>query len=507
MEVDFTYDRETVQGEARKLGYFEVAMGDATKDKEYLQGIFRVRCEEIEKVAMKYLRPENLTLCLLLPEGEAETADPRTIEELVNGLEATSASHETMGSIKKAVLENGIILLFQEDHSLPVVGICSVFLGGVRFEKGGKAGLTHFLSEMLTRGTELYTARQLAQEVDSIGATLRTFSGRNSFGVQAKGLSKDFPSLLRLVAEVVTKPSFPHEEVEKVRGEILAALGKERDKMIPWTMRLLRETLYERHPYRLNILGEEGTIKGIKRSDLRKYYKRYAIPQNMVLAITGDARWEEVLKSVKGAFKGLRRASFPPPPIPQELKKKGIKKKEVEREKKQVHIALGFLGTTLKDQDRFPLEVLEAALGGQGGRFFTQLRDKEGLAYVVAFFVRFDLDPGYLGLYLSTSPRKAEQALRGIKMILRDVRQRGISTEELARAKSCLIGNYEIDLQAPLALASTMAFDEMYGLRGDFYRRYPDEIERVTQEDVLRVARKYINMDSYALVIVGPSSP
>ncbi len=505
LEADFTYDRETVQGEASKLGYFEVVMGDAVKEREYLQGIARVGVQEIQAAARRYLRPENLTLCLLLPEGEEETVDPRTVE----GMGETPAAHETTGEMKRVVLENGITLLFQEDHSVPVVGISGVFLGGLRFEKEQKAGLTHFLSEMLTRGTESYTTLQLAQKVDSLGATLETFSGRNSFGIQAKGLRGDFPQLLRLVAEVISKPSFPPEEVEKVRGEVLAALGAERDQMIHRTMRLLRETLYERHPYRLNVLGTEKTIKRIGRRDLLRYYKRYALPQNLVLAIVGDTRWEEVMESVQGAFHEMRRGDFSPPAIPREVtEKREIKKREeTVEEKLQTHIALGFAGTTLQDQDRFPLEVLEAALDGQGGRFFTELRDKEGLAYVTAFFVRSDLDPGYLGVYLATSPPKVEQALEGIERILQDVRKRGISQEELDRAKAYLIGNYAIGLQGTLALAFTMAFDERYGLGGDFYRTYPREIEGVTGEDVLRVARKYIDLDSYAVVIVRPPSP
>jgi zinc protease len=205
---------------------------------------------------------------------------------------------------------------------------------------------------------------------------------------------------------------------------------------------------------------------------------------------------------------GMRTASFSPPPIPQEQPAREIRKREeVVQEKEQLHIALGFLGTTLHDQDRFPLEVLEAALGRQGGRFFTQLRDKEGLAYVTAFFVRSDLDPGYLGVYLATSPPKAEQAFQGIERILREVRDKGISQAELEQAKAYLIGNYAIDLQGPLAMASTMAFDERYGLGGDFYQRYPREIEQVTSADVLRVAQRYIALDSYAVVTVRPPSP
>jgi zinc protease len=169
-----------------------------------------------------------------------------------------------------------------------------------------------------------------------------------------------------MVAEVIAKPSFPRAEVKKVRGEVLAALGRERDTMLAWTMRLLRETLYERHPYRLSVLGTEETIGRIKRRDLRRYYKRYALPQNLVVAIVGDARWEEVLTSVRDALRGMRRASFSPPPIPQEIKTRGIKKtEEAVREKEQVHIALGFLGTTLHDQDRFPLE---RGLGSRPGK-------------------------------------------------------------------------------------------------------------------------------------------
>ena len=507
LETDFTYDRETVQGEARKLGYFELVMGDATKEGEYLQGIFRVGAHDVKEVAKRYLRPENLTLCALVPEGEEEGADPRALEGLVKGSEGIPVSRETTGEMKRVVLENGITLLFQEDHAVPVVGICGVFLGGVRFEKEKQAGITRFVSEMLTRGTESHTAIQLAREVDSLGATLETFSGRNSFGVQAKGLSKDFPQLMRLVAEVVTQPSFPTDEVERVKNEILAALGKERDRMIPRTMRLLRETLYKRHPYRLNVLGEEETLARIGRRDLIRYYKKYALSHNMVLAIVGDIGWEEASTAAQKAFEGMRKATFSPPSVPQELKQQGItKREEIVREKEQAHIALGFPVTTLHDQDRFPLEVLEAALAGQGGRIFTQLRDREGLAYVTAFFVRSDLDPGYVGVYLATSPPKVEQALQGIEGILRAVREEGISREELERAKAYLIGNYVIGLQGPLAMASAMAFDERYGLGGDFYRSYPRAIEGVTQEDVLRVARKYIDLDSYTIIIVRPAA-
>ena len=511
VETAFTYDRETVEGEAGKLGYFETVMGDATKEQAYLEGIARVRMAKIQEVAAKYLRPENLVLCLLIPKAAGEEVEARVLQSWVGGITAIFPSDNEAKGIRKAVLENGITVLFKEDHAVPVAGVAAVFLGGVRFEKEREAGITRFLAEMMTRGTASFNAVQFAQEIDSLGATLETFSGRNSFGVQAKGLSKDFPQLVRLLGEAVAAPTFPPDELERVRDEILAAQREERDSMAAWTMQLLRETLYKRHPYRLNVLGEERTIRRIGRPDLIQYYKHYALPQNMVVAIAGDVSWEEALISAQTALGGMSGRHFSLPPIPQESREgtsRGMRKREeLTQDKEQVHLALGFLGTTLRDQDRFPLEVLEAAIGGQGGRFFTQLRDKEGLAYVTAFFVRADLDPGYLGVYMATSPAKVEQARQGMERIINEVREQGISQEELDRAKAYLIGNYEIDHQSPLAMASTMAFDERYGLGGDFYQQYPRVIGRVTMTDVLRVARKYLTLDSSTMVVVRPPRP
>jgi zinc protease len=508
VETAFTYERETVEGEAAKLGWFETVMGDATKEQAYLDGIARVRVAKIREVAAKYLRPQNLSLCLVVPRAAGEEVEARSLESWVGGITAISFSNIEAQGIRKRTLENGITVLLKEDHSVPVAGIAVVFLGGVRFEKEQDAGITRFLAKMMTRGTASFDAVQFAREVDSLGATLEAFSGRNSFGVQAKGLSKDFPQLVRLLGEAITTPAFPPDELERVRNEILAAQREERDSMVARTMQLLRETLYKRHPYRLNVLGEEKTVGRIGRRDLIGYYERYAVPQNMVVAIAGDLSWDEAFASIQNALGGMRGGRFSPPSISEEAHGGTMwgmrKREEITPGKEQVHLALGFLGTTLRDHDRFALEVLEAAIGGQGGWFFTELRDKEGLAYVTAFFARADFDPGYLGVYAATSPAKVEQALQGMERIIKEVQEQGISQEELDRAKASLIGNYEIDHQTPLAVASTMAFDERYGLGGDFYRHYARAIEQVTVDDVRHAARKYLTLDASAMVVIRP---
>jgi zinc protease len=152
VETAFTYDRETVEGEAGKLGWFETVMGDATKEQAYLEGIARVGAAKIQEVAAKYLRPENLALCLLIPKAAGEEVEAHALPSWVGGITAISPSDNEAKGIRKAVLENGITVLFKEDHSVPVAGIAAVFLGGVRFEKEKEAGITRFLAEMMTKG-------------------------------------------------------------------------------------------------------------------------------------------------------------------------------------------------------------------------------------------------------------------------------------------------------------------------------------------------------------------
>jgi zinc protease len=184
----------------------------------------------------------------------------------------------------------------------------------------------------------------------------------------------------------------------------------------------------------------------------------------------------------------------------------------VSKEKAQAHILIGARGVTLKNPDRYPLEVLQAVLSGQGGRLFLDLRDRESLAYSVTAFSQEGVEPGAFGVYIATSPQKLEQAIQGIREQLRRVTTEKISTQELDRAKTYLIGTFEIGLQTNAAQSSSLAFNERYGLGFNAYREYPKRIEAVTADKVLEVAQRYLSPDRLSLAILkpekaGPTSP
>ena len=314
----------------------------------------------------------------------------------------------------------------------------------------------------------------------------------------------NFELLLRYIKEVIRQPSFDREEMEKRRRLILASIRQQEDDLVRLVFKLFRKTLYENHPYGMDTLGSLDSIQRLTQKDLREYYERITIPGNMVLAVVGDVDQKEVILAVKKGFGDLKAESLRVPFVSQEPPLHQKREAEMVKKKEQAHFVLGFLGASFQHEDSRALEVLGAALSGQGGRLFHELRDRKSLAYALNFTAQPNLDPGFIGIYMGTHPSKLETAIEAVLRELKKVREEGLTGDEVDRAKKYLIGNFEIGLQTNSAQANQMSLDELYGLGFDRYQRYPREIEKVTKEDVDRVAKKYLNLESYAVAIVRP---
>jgi zinc protease len=284
----------------------------------------------------------------------------------------------------------------------------------------------------------------------------------------------------------------------------MAAIRQQEDDLIGMAFKLFRKTLFEKHPYRMDTLGTLDSIQRLTQKNLKEYYQRIVVPQNMVLTVVGDVDLNQVVDSVKKGFGDLKGRDVVGPSIPEEPSFQKIRRSEIYKAKEQAHFVLGFLGTTFQHKDRYAMEVLEAALSSQGGRLFHQLRDQESLAYALAFTAKPNLDPGYIGVYMGTHPAKLEKAIDGVLRELRKVKEEGLTEEEVERAKKYLIGNFEIGLQTNGAQANQISLDELYSLGFDHYQKYPQEIRKVSREDVNRVAKEYFNLEVYAIAIIRP---
>jgi zinc protease len=548
IESDATYTKETMQGQAQKLGYYEVETGDFRYEDEYLDKVKSVTPEEIMAVAEKYLTMDNLTAGFLLPTGQksitnaevkeiarqasdeaarewggkASTGSGVTVsgEELTeevlvppagpkkNGNQAAKnepAAKASSDDLKKFVLDNGITVLIKRNTSVPLFAARAAFLGGVRYESEATQGISNFVSRMLTRGTETRNAAQIAEEIESVAGEVQGFSGRNSFGVTVESLSQNFDEAMDIFSDVILHPSFDSQEIERARREILAELNREGDNLLRTTVNLFLATLYSEHPYRFNPLGTTETVTEFDGDDLRHFYKKYARPQDMVITVVGDIDENEVLSVIKKEFGGMKKVTSPPPSIsPVNPPTNAVEKIEKKPDKAQTHIIMGFLAPPVKSKDEYAFEVLNTILSGQGGRLFLELRDKKSLAYTVTSFYTPGLEPGYFGVYIGCAPQKEQEAVSAIKEQLELVLKDGVTEDEIKRAQNYLVGSFEIGLQQNSSQAAKMTFDELYGIGWDEYKRYPDEIYAVTKEDVQNAARKYIDLNKYTLIIVKP---
>jgi len=518
LESDFVFALERAEGQARVLGSFEFLAGDPREDK-YLEAVRAVSKEDILRVASFYLKGAHLTVGTMAPAGSGfALSQPqlaalleRAEEAAKEGLPTSRVAESYLPNVHSFRLKNGIRLLVREEREVPTVSIRAVFPGGLRSESENNNGAFAFISELLPKGTEKLNAEALAREVANMAGSLGGFNGKNTFGVKGDFLSRFTSEGLTLVRDLLVTPAFSREEAEKIRPELLSQLKNQEDALPSLAFREFNRLLFQGHPYGLNSIGNETAIRNFSVQELKSIYAAHARPENLVIAVSGDVEAGLVKETVEALFASWRV----PPPVKTGLSESALPPDvpaaplilNLPRDKQQVHIIIGFVGTTLTSEDRYGLEVLDTALSGQSGRLFTELRDKQSLAYSLSSFSLLGVDTGSFGIYIGTSPEKKDAAIRAIWEQLYRVQNEELSEEELTKAKNVLISNYELSLQTHSSQAMEMALNETYGLGQDFGNRYVHAIEAVDAATVREMARKYIQPHNYVLVTVGAAAP
>ncbi len=516
LEADFVFNLERAEGMARVLGSFELLTGDP-REHDYLERIRGVEAEDIQRVAASYLQPSRLTAGLLAPEGSAIDLDRQQLSAILQ--EAADQSRQRRAATRddalpphthRYTLDNGIILLVQEQREVPTVAVRAVFPGGLSGETPLTNGAFTFISELLPRGAGDRDSRQMARLVADMAAELEGFSGRNTFGLQGDFLARFFDQGLILMRDVLLEPAFAPDEADRVRDELLANLRRQEDSLPSVAFREFNRNLFRGHPYALNTQGAAGAINSLTVADLQRIYQNHARPDRLVLAVVGDIDAEGVKSQVEELFADWQ-ATAADQSIPSQLEETMLPPEpparpeivNISRDRAQVHIIIGFLGTTLNDPDRYPLELLDQVLSGQSGRLFTELRDRLSLAYSLSSFSLMGTDTGSAGAYIGTSPDRREEAVRELWSQLYRVRNEPIGEDELQRARNQLIGNYRLGLQTNGARAMEMALNETYGLGLDFAARYPEKLEATSAAQVQDAARRYLQPERYVMVTVG----
>lgn len=510
IESQSIFDRETAQGMARKLGFYQSVFGDLTFEQRYYDAIAKTTPRDLLDVAQRYLRADAVTSVVVLPEKSRAGAslDKAACLALVaaEAKPRPARPRRETSEVQRIELPSGGTMLVRRDARVPLVAVRAVWAGGLRFETPRTNGVTNFLSEMLTQGTRHRSTDELAHEMDAMAGSLGGVMGRNSFGLRAELLAKHFDRGLELFVECLCEPGFHEADIERQRGLLLEEIRVQSDNPSGVAFRAFSKALYPKHPYRLHSLGEPEVVKRLHSGDFSRFYAKNYAPGRAVYSIVGDIdpdRAAERLTRLLGAAPAAGPAPSAPLADPPLRRPVAV---ETVLEKKQAHVVIGFRGATLRDKDRYALEVLSTILSGQGGRLFYELRDKRSLAYSVASFAVEGLEPGYFAVYMGTSPEKTTDAVKGIFEELGKTQESPVSVAELRRAQRYLVGANAISLQRLSARAATLSYDEVYGVGHNDSEKYPERVLAVTRDEILDVARRYLDPRHVAMSIVRPAS-
>ena len=481
----------TMRGQASDIGSNWLLTRDLNFSRHYLDAVQQVTLDDVKRVAKTYLTENNLTVVSLNPKGSLSGK-----AELVKPVAA--------GEIQKFELSNGLRLLVREDHRLPLVGMGAVFRGGLLAETPQDNGITRLMTKVLLKGTKTRTAEQIANELESVGASISSEAGNNSFSVSVDVMKPDVKRGFSLLSDVLLNSTFPEKAIAREKEIQIAAIQQEEEQLTSVARNIMREALFPQHPYALRSNGSVGAVQHLTQKDLLDFRDRYVVARNGVIYVFGDVKADEIKQLVEQALGNMKAGALTLIDAKASMPLAKTTMVESRKDKAQGVIMVGFRGASLSSPDRYALELIDEASSDLGSRFFIRIRQQMGLAYYVGASQMQGLVPGLFAFYLGTDPQKLERVRTELLDEIHNLANDGLTPEELQRAKKKLIGQQEIANQSNDAFGYHCALDELYGLGFNYYNQLEYHVNAVTLDDVKKVAAKYFRDQPYVLATVRP---
>jgi predicted Zn-dependent peptidase len=403
-------------------------------------------------------------------------------------------------------LSNGIQVIVLENHKLPTFTMQMVVLSGGLSEPADQRGLAQFTASLLREGTKTRNSRQIAEQIESIGATLFANAGLSSITstVTASGLMDNFDQVMELFTDIILNPTFPADEVSKLKTRRVAELRLQRSQPGFLAFEMFSKVMYGDHPAaRISPSAEE--IQRLDSETLARFHSTHYRPNNALFAIVGDVKPADVVAKLEKAFGSWSRGDLPAVTIPEAKDTDTAKIHLVHRPGSvQTNLVLGNLTIERNDPDYYALQVMNRIVGGgPSARLFLNLREEKGYTYgaysnVSAFKFR-----GTFQANTEVRTDVTEHSMKELMYELKRIRDEQVPTDELENSKRAIIGSFALQLESPQLLLQNIITQKLYGLPGDYWDTYPQKIAEITSTDVQRVARKYLDLNRLQIVAVG----
>lgn len=406
-------------------------------------------------------------------------------------------------------LPNGLTVLVLENHRLPTVTARLTIVGaGAVFEPAGMPGLASFTAQMLNQGTATRTSRQIAEEVEGIGASINATAqfGSATTVVTASGLSETFPQLMALAADILVHPSFPELELARLKQRQKAQLMQMRGQARFLANEAFYKAVYGSHPASV-VMPTVASIDAMTLELLRKWHDERYVPQNAYLGIAGDVTVDQV-RAVLATLPEWKQTDLPTPQAPASNAADAKKIWLVDRPGSvQTTLLLGNIAVKRTDPDYIPLVVMDRVVGGSAAaRLFLNLRENKGYTYGAYSSLNATL---FAGPWMASADVRTDVTGGAMTEFLNEIhriREEPVPAAELEEAKHALVASFALSLESPAELLDRATLLRIYHLPADYWDTYPAKIAAVTAEDVQRVARKYVNPDSLQIVAVGDAA-
>lgn len=528
---DFIFENETTDGTASSVGY-NVTIGSLQDYLNHVSNVEKVTLEKVQAALNQYINLDKAVMVELLPSSmeinlKAETdanlamlkgapVPQTTAAAIPSAPQASQQSAPTQAALEatpqsqsmapqKMVLPNGITYLSQplKDSSTVAIKI---------FVKGGQGvesipGTAALVSSVMMQGTQSRTAQDISRELESKGMSLSVSSDEDYIEITGSAIQEDLGELFVILKDVLNNPVFEDKEIAKKKEQIRQSIDASRDNPSTVAFENLTMALYPQHPYGNEGKRIEASLDKISRQDLLDYYHLYFEPQNLVVSVVGNFDPHTVqnyLTSLYPECHGCSKNAVMTPPVP-----KLAKDEVVTEEKPQlsaVWMAQGWLVPPISAQkDYATLKVINSLIGtGMSSRLFVDLREKQGLAYVVGSMYPSREQESRFVIYIGTDPANTDKVREGFTQEIKRLQAEPVSNTELAEAKSKLIGSFALAHDTNINKAFYLGLYETLGAGYEFDASYPNLIEQVSAADIQRVAQSLFAAPS-VLSLVKPA--
>jgi zinc protease len=504
--TDAVFGRESVHDLADSIAR-SVVTYDADYLKAYLPRVLGVTAADVQRVVKKYFDPDKRVVVWSLPkkaEGRGTMPGAGKVRAARDG-ETPAVGSFSLKDAKRVELPNGLVLLLYENHRLPLFVAQAVVRRGQLHEPADKAGVATLTGYLLEEGTASRSSQKIAETIEDAGGNL----SMSATGGTVKVLASQREVGLSLLLECLSRPSFPKEAFERQKDRLLGDIEDAEKQPDTRAQRVFYELAYSKHPLGRPELGKKETVEALTRDDCSAFHRKVFVPNNTILAVVGDFDSKAVVEEVTQLTAGWKKAELPRPETPPVTKPAKFTEKIVTLpDAAQMQVYLGHAGIRRNNPDYYKLLVMDYVLGtgpGFSNRLSARLRDREGLGYTVDASITGTAgeEPGLFSCYIDSDAKNFARVKELLLEELNRFRADKPSAEEVEDAKKYLLGNLPFKFATSADVAGQLLSCEQHGLGFGYLDDYRKAVAAVTPEDVLAVARKYLDPEHMILVAAG----